>query len=139
MQNSTQFQEDVKPRTLLQVRVFHRDETGVVRDETQETHRKARGLAYLQDGGHKAVRGLFRTRELLQLLALAAEEREDISVSLVQRVLDEIEDELNDTGDLGWYVQSMEKFFQQAEALPAESRAEHETPDQSVAPVPCEA
>lgn len=88
-----------------------------MRDETQETHRKARGLAHLQNEGYKAVQGLLRTRELLQVLALAAKNQSEVSAELVSHTLEEITDELHDVGDLGWYVRTMQNLFEHAEAL----------------------
>lgn len=132
MQNSTQFSDDVEPQTMLQVRIFHRDETGAVRDSTYA--QRAYGLAWLQGEGRKAVAALIRIREFLELLALAAEERDELPADLVKRVLDEIEDEFTNQGDLGWYVRSMEQFFQYAEALPPARDQEGVPLDPSLVP-----
>lgn len=118
MKKTVPSQNVVRPQNMLQVRIFSRDEIGVVRDETHETHRKARGLAHLQNEGYKAVQGLLRTRELLQVLALAAKNQSEVSADLVSHTLEEIKDELHDGGDLGWYVRTMQNLFEQAEGLP---------------------
>lgn len=110
--------ERSEPTTRLQIRVLYRDRAGSISDVTQDDGREGRGLADLQERSACASFGLCRTRELLELLALAAENRELIDAVLVRRVLSELETELSHSGDLGHYVRYTEALFEDALALP---------------------
>lgn len=112
-----QSNESVERKVMLQIRVLYQDETGKIRDVTQDEE-EDRGLKNLQWMSSGASDGLLRTKELLQLLALAVENREQVDAALVQRVLEEVELAIEDCSDLGSYVHFTERLFEEAMALP---------------------
>jgi hypothetical protein len=112
-----QSSEPVEHKVMLQIRVLYQDQNGRIRDVTQDD-KEDRGLKNLQQMSAGASDGLRRTKELLQLLALAVEKREQVAAALVQRVLEEVETAIEDCSDLGSYVHFTEKLFEEAEALP---------------------
>ena len=87
-------------------------------DVTQIEERNGYGLKDLRDRSAQAHSGLIRTRELLQLLAFAAEHQKQVDAALVRRVLGEVETELSHVGELGSYVRYTEELFDGAIALP---------------------
>ncbi len=105
-------------KILLQIRVLRQDKKGTMHDVTQVEERNGYGLKDLQDRSAQAHSGLIRTRELLQLLAFAAEHQEQVDAALVRRVLVEVETELSIVGELGSYVRYTEELFEDAMALP---------------------
>lgn len=105
-------------RVMLQIRVVLQDLKGSVRDVTQDVEHNGYGLKDLQEGSVHASDCLNRVRELLQVLALAAENREHVDAALVKRVLDEVTLDLEDSSDLGHYVQYTQYLFEGAMALP---------------------
>jgi hypothetical protein len=112
-----QLKEPVEHKVGLQIRVLYRDSTGKISDVTQNDE-VDRGLTDLQKRSTSASDSLSRVRELLQLLALAAENRKHVDAALVQRVLEEVRFDLEDSGELGNYVHYTEKLFEGAMALP---------------------
>ncbi len=61
---------------------------------------------------------LNRVRELLQLLTLATENREQVEAALVERIIEEVEVDLVDGGELGDYVSYTQELFEEATAVP---------------------
>ena len=108
--------EVTEAKTMLQIRVLRQNQQGTIRDVTQDDELDL-GLNDLQERSAQASDCLSRVRELLQLLALAAENREHVEAALVQRVLEEVGMNLEDSGDLGNNVRYTEELFEGAMAL----------------------
>ena len=113
----TQPKQSVETKVGLQLRVLFRDRNGKIRDVTRDDELDL-GLKDLRSRSSAAHLGLIRTKELLQLLALAAENREQVDAALVRRIFEELEHELFPGGDLGDYVSYTEELFGEAVAMP---------------------
>ena len=113
----TQPKQSVETKVGLQLRVLYRDHTGKISDVTQDDDLDI-GLKDLQHCSSSAHSGLMRTKELLELLALAAENREQVDAALVRRVCEELQLELSPGGDLEHYVSHTEQLFEEAVAMP---------------------
>jgi len=118
MKKNNPSKEEGRVQTMLQLRVVLQDKQGSVRDVTHDDEGDGYGLGDLQERSCNASDCLSRVRELLQLLALASENREQVATTLVQRVLEEVDMNLEDMGDLGHYVRYTQGLFENAMALP---------------------
>jgi hypothetical protein len=106
----------------LQARVVLRNGHGELFDVTEDA--QGYGLEYLGQAGANAAEDLSRVDELLQVLALAAENRPTVEAHLVGRILEEVNVILDQSGELASYVRHTHELFEEAEALPLLDKTE---------------
>lgn len=115
--------EEQSPATMmLQGRVLMRTGHDELFDVTQGAD--GYGLEYLGQAGANAAEDLSRVEELLEVLALAAENRPTVEAHLVRRILEEVGVILDRSGELASYVRYTQELFEEAEALPRLSETE---------------
>src|SRR5690242_12985736 len=102
MNNENKSQQQA--HSILHARLLYLDCNGQIRDVTQDEDKYGFGLKSLQQLGANAADELVRIDELLDVLALAAENRSQIDAALVRRVLQEVGTCLDQSGDLASYV-----------------------------------
>ncbi len=120
----------VEQKVLLQGRILYRSRDGEV---TEQTDNDTMGLNGWATRSSHAKLSLLRVNDLLQLLALAVEDRSEIDAAVVRRVLEEVERELEEGGDLGCYVLATQELFEDAEALPPLSGAQMQPASRTLA------
>ena len=118
-------------KTMLQARVVYQDCNGAIHDVTRSENQYGFGLKALGWQAETAVDELIRVQELLKLLAIAAEKGASVDATLVQRVLEEVETGLSDSGELYGFVRHTKELFEEAEALPPVSAPDKKKPSRS--------
>jgi hypothetical protein len=104
-----------EPMLMLHGRIMFRNNHGEVSDVT---HAKVFGLKNFADAGATAIHILNQLRKRLDLLFMAAEHRSHVDSSLVRLVVEDINLDLMDGGDLAGYVHLTQEMFERSEALP---------------------
>ena len=127
MTKSKQAKEQGNSKVMLHARVFLRNGAGEIFDVTRDDEDYGYGLKSLARMGLYAADEIVRITELLDVLALAAENRSQIDAGLVRRVLEEVSVWLDQSGDLASYVRHSQELFEQAEALPPSDATEKRT------------
>ncbi len=122
MKKSKPSKEQGSAKLVLHARVLLRNGNGELFDVTQDAD--GYDLANLGQMGATAVEELTRIEELLEVLALAAENRSTVDARLVGRILEEVGVILDRSGDLASYVRHTQTLFEEAEALPPLDKTE---------------